>query len=62
MALQHTSFFSPTQTHTKIFYMKHNSAVCVDAYFQMGRSFVQLLSRTTAFDNLRLSLKNKCHT
>jgi len=42
--------FSPTHAHIKIFYMKHNSAVYVDAYLQMGRSFVQLLSRTTAFD------------
>jgi len=40
--------------------MKHNSTVYVDAYFQMGRSFVQLLTRIIAFDNLCLSLENKC--
>jgi hypothetical protein len=40
--------------------MKHNSTVYADAYFQMGRSFAQLLTRIIAFDNLCLSLENKC--
>jgi len=40
--------------------VKHNSVVYVDAYLQMGRRFVQLLSRTMAFDNVCLSLENKC--
>jgi len=40
--------------------MKHYCTVYADAYLQMGRSFVQLLLRTIAFDNLCLSSENMC--